>query len=796
MNKSKIEWCDHTWNPITGCRHNCSYCYAKRMTARFAGDVRLNLMAKKDYSTEPAADNSENVFILDKPMLNETGNTLVYPFGFEPTYHKYRMDYPEKLKMGNNIFVGAMADIFGKWVPGEWIRDVMETCLDNPIHNYLFLTKNPERYTEVGVPAGLENMWYGTTITCDADADRFNYLPAGCNTFVSIEPLMGDIVSIDEPVDWDNIRGIDELLVFERPLITPDYNSIYNHDPKTGKWSKFGKPEFYDVSPMYGKQFRVHESRCLLFKNGTLPQSSSRTEYRFFGMPEYTRIHKALQETVTSHGNGVKLLDRAVQAIYKMNDLANLLETDEGEDIVLRRLRIIDMAKGIINSIAIDANGEDYDYKTVTFSGVKDIIDATCNMLSAVTNIPQTKLFGRSPAGENSTGEGDMENYYSYVNKIQKLNLKRNLGVLIDIILIAGKYKGEFEEIPDYTLKFKPLWNLSEAEQAGVDQTKAATELTKAQTAQVYVDMQALDASEVRKRLAENGEFTVNDILDDEDDWEAMVDDAPVNANESAETSNTALSAETKAPKEQEETETDSATDTTIPTGCGVIVVKDGKVLVGTRKDNGLVCGPGGHIEIGETPEDAAIRETREEFGINIANIIPVTLISGMSEQYCPSQVFLCTEYYGNPICFNTEMEDARFEDVGSVLDMDLFLPFRLSLEDFLRQLDEIRLTAEVSQSNMEADGGPGSGRYPKGSGKKNEKSGSKKKKSQSLPMTAKEKAKVTHDINNVYHAKYKGKSSCYIRTHSNEPDSPAYVYRFRNHGFDDYEIYMKESTD
>ena len=93
-------------------------------------------------------------------------------------------------------------------------------------------------------------------------------------------------------------------------------------------------------------------------------------------------------------------------------------------------------------------------------------------------------------------------------------------------------------------------------------------------------------------------------------------------------------------------------------------------------------------------------------------------------------------------------------------------------------------------------DGGPGSGRYPKGSGKKNEKSSSKKKKSQSLPMTAKEKAKVTHDINNVYHAKYKGKSSCYIRTHSNEPDSPAYVYRFRNHGFDDYEIYMKEYTD
>ena len=141
--------------------------------------------------------------------------------------------------------------------------------------------------------------------------------------------VIDDGRNLDETVDWDNIRGIDELIVFERPLITPDYNSIYNQNPKDRKWSKFGMPEFYEISPVYGKAFRVHESRCLLFKNGTLPQSSSRTEYRFFGMPEYARIHKAVQETMTSHGNGVKLLDRAVQAIYKMNNLANLLETDE-----------------------------------------------------------------------------------------------------------------------------------------------------------------------------------------------------------------------------------------------------------------------------------------------------------------------------------------------------------------------------------------------------------------------------------------------------------------------------------
>lgn len=496
--------------------------------------------------------------------------------------------------------------------------------------------------------------------------------------------IIDDGRDLDEPIDWDNIHGIDELLVFERQLVTPDYNSIYTYRPNDRKQSKFGKPEFYDVSPVYGSQFRVHESRCLLFKNGTLPQSGSRTEYRFFGMPEYVRIHKAVQETVTSHGNGVKLLDRAVQAIYKMRDLASMLETEEGEDIVLRRLQVIDMAKGIINSIAIDADGEDYDYKTLTFSGVKDIVDSACNMLSAVTNIPQTKLFGRSPAGENSTGESDMENYYTFVKKIQKLNLKNNLGILIDIVLTAGAYKGKFKEIPDYKLEFKPLWSLSDTEQANVDQTKAQTELAKAQTAQIYVDIQALDASEVRKRLAESGEFTINDILDEED-WDYSKETEVLEESESVKTSGTALSAEPERSSRGENM------DAIIPTGCGVIVVKDGKILIGDRKDNGQICGPGGHIEMGETPEEAAIREAREEFGINIAETIPLALISDMPDEYCPSQIFLCTEFYGIPVSFNSEMANARFEVISEIWKCDVFLPFKLALTEFMHQVNAVR---------------------------------------------------------------------------------------------------------
>lgn len=50
------------------------------MASRFSGDVRLNKMAKKDYKLVPAADESVGLYVLDAPMLNETGNPLSYPF--------------------------------------------------------------------------------------------------------------------------------------------------------------------------------------------------------------------------------------------------------------------------------------------------------------------------------------------------------------------------------------------------------------------------------------------------------------------------------------------------------------------------------------------------------------------------------------------------------------------------------------------------------------------------------------------------------------------------------------------
>lgn len=533
--------------------------------------------------------------------------------------------------------------------------------------------------------------------------------------------LIDDGRGLEEPVDWEHIRSIDELRVYERSIVQPDYASLYQQDyggkGVGNRVSKFGQPEYYYVSSIYGS-FKVHESRCLVFRNGVLPEQTSNATYLFWGMPEYVRIRRALRETVTAHTDSVKLLERSVQAIYSMKGLASLLTTDDGENQVLKRLQLVDTSRGLLNSIAIDSEGEQYDFKTFQFSGVKDVIDATCNMLSALTNIPQTILFGRSPAGMNATGDSDFESYYNFVEKIQRLMLKRNLRTLLDVVFRAGIASGDVAEEPDYKLEFKPLWSLSDTEQATVDQTKAQTALVKAQTAQAYVDMQALDPTEVRRRLASDEEFDVEDIIseDDEDDLlqsllgtepSAMSDveaaqknieqgQAPGGEEQSAAVAPTATPPTTNA----------DATDTDY--GVGVLVVQDGRFLCGTRLKGGSVGGPGGHIEAGESPEDAAIRETQEEFGITPKDLMPVAFLSDLKPPYCPSHVFLCTDFDGSIRCADGEMTSPGFITAEKVAELStqnperLFPPFAQSITALLDVLSSNPgLTSDAQNAKM-----------------------------------------------------------------------------------------------
>ena len=219
--KTKIDWCDSTWNPVTGCLHGCEYCYARRIAERFR--------AREIYDPDCQCQRS----LINRGMLKGTGKPLelnypweqknkdgsitnaAYPFGFEPTFHRYKLDVPQRWKKPRTIFVCSMADLFGDWVPDEWIAEVFRACEAAPQHRYLFLTKNPKRlclmaiatkiflwnvdhqdsqvhprtteYAEVMRLPIRDNWWFGSTIdnskeTCFCDGRTWN-------TFTSIEPL-------------------------------------------------------------------------------------------------------------------------------------------------------------------------------------------------------------------------------------------------------------------------------------------------------------------------------------------------------------------------------------------------------------------------------------------------------------------------------------------------------------------------------------------------------------------------------------------------------------------------------
>ncbi len=200
MNKTKIEWCSHTWNPVTGCLHGCPYCYARTTAARFGGHMDF------EYQEGHPEEDGKRIHDLEAPLVyySPEPHKAPYPFHFEPTFHRYRLEEPAQATKHRDIFVCSMADLFGRWVPVSWIVEVLDACQRAPQHRYMFLTKNPARYLELDHLALLphdENFWYGTTVANEEAMAGYPMPCANINTFWSMEPLLG-------PVDMTRGEGL------------------------------------------------------------------------------------------------------------------------------------------------------------------------------------------------------------------------------------------------------------------------------------------------------------------------------------------------------------------------------------------------------------------------------------------------------------------------------------------------------------------------------------------------------------------------------------------------------------
>ena len=215
MNKTAIEWCDSTWNPVTGCFHNCPYCYAARIAKRFKGvwdgDNNTKIYLTSDTPIEVTGGEFNDYGLKYRVGNDSSGKPRLinppYPYGFHPTLHRHRLESGvQQWKNPRNIFVCSMADLFGDWVPDEWIKRVFEECAKAPQHRYLFLTKNPKRYEhlikEKILPPLTKPYYFGHSITSQKDANNYWNWHFSCylfskyfrnnyrvNRFISVEPL-------------------------------------------------------------------------------------------------------------------------------------------------------------------------------------------------------------------------------------------------------------------------------------------------------------------------------------------------------------------------------------------------------------------------------------------------------------------------------------------------------------------------------------------------------------------------------------------------------------------------------
>jgi protein gp37 len=162
MNKTKIEWTDYSFNPITGCKHDCWYCYAKKLFTRFHKS-------------------------------------------FEPIFYPERLKELDELKTnGNKIFVCSVADLFAEWTPEDWTKKVLEALNNYPKQEYQLLTKAPDRLNKFKIPS---NCWVGVTCNNKEDYDKAMwYLPqVKCKVkFISFEPLLADVGRLEflENINW------------------------------------------------------------------------------------------------------------------------------------------------------------------------------------------------------------------------------------------------------------------------------------------------------------------------------------------------------------------------------------------------------------------------------------------------------------------------------------------------------------------------------------------------------------------------------------------------------------------
>lgn len=258
---------------------------------------------------------------------------------------------------------------------------------------------------------------------------------------------------LDEPLDYDDImpNSFCGLMVVDRwSGIYPSLELITDHrDPD------LGMPKYYEVKDNASDKLisKVHHSRVIRFTGKKLPFYEEVTEINW-GSSIMEHVYEELVKRDSTSWNIASLVFQANLLVDQVDGMDQLLAATDPE--VQRNFYNVKSAQNQMrsnNGMMIVGKDEEISSLNYTFAGLDGISESQMMDVSGAADIPVTKLFGRSPAGMNATGESDLQNYYDMVAQQQETILKPKLNKLLPVMFMS-----EFGYIPDdLDTKFNPI---------------------------------------------------------------------------------------------------------------------------------------------------------------------------------------------------------------------------------------------------------------------------------------------------------------------------------------------------
>jgi len=301
------------------------------------------------------------------------------------------------------------------------------------------------------------------------------------------------------PLNEGTVRSLQGMKVFSRFRCPINPTSLYK-DPMN---PKFLTPEYYEVTPIQGSPFRVHESRVVRLDSVDVPDRALLAN-QGWGDSDLQGAYERLRAMGTAYAATELIIEDFAQAVMRIKDLGTLIASDEGYQALLRRLNLIDMSRHIANTAILDVD-EEYSKHSTSVTGLPDLLDRFVRGLAASCNpsIPVTLLMGQAPAGLNATGDSDVRNWYDSIRRLQYSWLLPVWKRLVHLAYISkdGPYSGTEED--SWKIEFNRLWQLTEKEEADVRKTIAETD-------KIYIDTGVVDPEEVAVSRFAGSEFNMD----------------------------------------------------------------------------------------------------------------------------------------------------------------------------------------------------------------------------------------------------------------------------------------------